>query len=337
MSSGKSFAAVLFLSACLALCVCFVSANENSRFQHRAEVIYNQFAILKGQPHHIDGVETVYPQFQSRVLFPLLLKGAVSLPLFSVTQIYLLLRIATAWVAFVAFLLLCIRMAEATVKAAAFGGVAFAYSLIFTFNHGWEHPTDFLDVIFFSGFLWLSMRKLRIALALLVALGTLNHQTAAFASVVWFCLWGIESPFRIEWGQVAYSAALAAGSYSLSTAVRIWLSGTGPGGYGLDGWLTIRFFEDAMRHPEPFGWPFLLVAMIGPLSLWLWSNRPAITAEIGRLVWAAVLILALSSPIAAWNELRSAFLAPLVVATFAAVASEVRMGKISVGRDSTAF
>jgi hypothetical protein len=310
---------------CLAVCVCFVSANLNSRFQHRQEAAENQLRILQGLPPQFDGVEQDRPQFQSRVLFPLLLAGAARLGVLSVRQWFLLLRLATAIAAFSAFLLLCIRGEGLPLKTAVAGSGALAYGLIFTFNHGWEHPTDFLDVLLFTGFIWLALRRRRLAFFALALVGTLNHQTSAFAAIVWFCLWGIDQRPRINWRETGYAAALGAASYSLSTVVKVWLGQDKTAGYVIDGWRTIPQFFDALRHPEPFMWPMLLLAMALPVSVWLFANRIVVSGHIRRLAYAALLIVVVSSPIAFWSELRSVFLAPLVVMTFAAVAAEGRL------------
>jgi hypothetical protein len=214
------------------------------------------------------------------------------------------------------------------VKIAGLGAGALAYGLVFTFNHGWEHPTDFLDVAFFSVFLWLALQRRRALLALVVFLATLNHETAAFAGVIWFGLWGVEPHLKLNWREAAYSAALVIGSYSISTAVKFWFGGSGQSvGYVINGYLTISQFMDALRHPRPDAWPILLLAMVLPVSLWLWSNRAVVQGDVRKLVWVSLGIVVLSSPMAYWSELRSVFLAPLVIITFAATVAESRSVK----------
>jgi hypothetical protein len=325
---GAQWLTIVVLSGCLAVFSCFVSGNLGLRSANRAEVIYNQFAILKGTPHHIYGREVELPQFQSRVLFPLLLNGVTKMQVMSDSQSFTFLRITTAFTAYLIFLLICTQVEGMPVKTAGLGAGVLAYALVFTFNHPFEHPTDFLDVAFFCTFLGFALQKRRAALALIVFLATLNHQTAAFAGVIWFLLWGLGEPqLKLKWREVAYSGALVIGSYAISTAVKYWFGGKGLSvGYVINGWLTIPQLVHALRHPGPYAWPILLVAMVLPVSLWLWSNRALIRGDIRRLVWASLLIVALSSPIAFWMELRSVFLAPIVIATFAATVAEYRSG-----------
>jgi uncharacterized membrane protein len=72
---------------------------------------------LKGIPHHVDGREK-FPQFQSLVLFPLLLDGVTKMNLMSAAQVFIILRITTAFVAYVAFLLICTRLEGMPIKIA---------------------------------------------------------------------------------------------------------------------------------------------------------------------------------------------------------------------------
>jgi hypothetical protein len=119
---------------------------------------------------------------------------------------------------------------------------------------------------------------------------------------------------------------LVIGSYAVSTAVKFLFGGAGQSvGYVINGWLTIPQFVDFIRHPTPYGWPVLLLAMVLPVILWLWSNRAFVQGDVRRLVQASLCIVVLSSPVAFWLELRSVFLVPVLVATFAATVAEARM------------
>lgn len=329
---GRSRLGLLTLSACLAVFTCFISSNLNARFVHHQETVQNQFAILHGQAQVFDGVPTILPQFQSRIMFPALLAGATRVGLLSASQWFVVLRIVTAFVAFGSFFALCCIGERMTLSIAAVGAGVLAYGLVFTFNHPWEHPTDFLDVAFASGFLWLTLRKRRWALAVLVLVATCNHQTAAFASVMWFSMWAVKRRVLIVLPEALYALSLAVGSYVAATAVKIAIGPETSVRYLADGWRTIPQFLEAIRHPQPFMWPVLLVAMILPVMLWLASNRHVVDGDLRRLLWAAGAIVMLSSPIAFWSELRSVFLVPLVIATFTATSAEARaQSQLAVG------
>ena len=315
---------VLALSACLAIFICFISENLGGRAEHHSEVVRNQFAILEGQHQTFDGVENPLPQFASRVMFPAMLATAAQNPALNEWQWYVVLRGATAFLAFLAFFLLCFRQERMSLVTATLGAAALAYGLVFTFNHPWEHPTDFIDVIAFSVFLWLALEKRRVALAIATLVATFNHETAAFAGVLWWCLWGCGADLRLKWKETLFAAALAAASYALATAIKMLMIPDRSLGYVADGWRTIPQFIDAIKHPLPFSWPILLMAMMLPPALWLAANRSLITQEGWRLLWASVAIIVVASPIAFWSELRSVFLAPSVIIAFVATATEAR-------------
>jgi hypothetical protein len=255
MSRKPQWPALLTHSGCLAIFTCYISGSLGGRFAHHAEAVSNQFAILNGLPLHFDGKAVEYPQVQSRVLFPLLLDGVSKMHLISDSQAFIFLRIATAFAAYLAFLLLCTEVEGMPLRTAGLGSGVLAYALVFTFNHPWETPTDFLDVVFFSAFLWLALQRRRVELALVVLLAALNHQTAAFAGVIWFCLWGVESSLKPKWREAGYSTALVIGSYAISTVVKFWFGKDHSAGYVINGWLTIPQFIDAVRHPGPYMWP----------------------------------------------------------------------------------
>ncbi|MFN7925237.1 MAG: hypothetical protein U0Q16_34385 [Bryobacteraceae bacterium] len=313
---------MLTISACLSLCVCYISANLHSRFEHRGEVVHNQFAILRGEPHLIDGTPHQYPQFQSRVLFPLALSFISKLSGLGPTAWYLLLRVGTAWVAFALFIGACMRHG-AGLKIAGAGAGMLAYSLVFTFNHGWEHPTDFIDVGAFAIYCALALEGRRWAFAALVALGATNHQTAAFGAVIWFFANATKSRWLADG---VYSSGVIAAAYAVSTTIARGLSREPLAPYPIDGYLTLQHFREAMSHPQPFAWPFLLVAMLVPVCMWLRANWSAVDT---RLVRAAVVIIAISSPLAFWSEIRSVWLAPIVVLIFAATIAEGRAAETS--------
>jgi hypothetical protein len=326
--SKTQWATIIALSGCLAIFSSLTSAYIHPRFLHHAEAVYNQFAILKGLPFHIDGKEVeMLPQYQSRVLFPVLLKGLTETHLMSASQFFIVLQIAVAFVGYLIFLLACTKVEGVPVKTAGIGAGFLAYALVFMFgSSSWEQPTDFLDVAFFSAFLALALQKRRTVFALTVLLATLSHQTAAFGGVIWFFLWGLdERELEPKWWEAVFGGVLIIGSYALQTAVKFLFGGAGQSvGYVINGWFTISQFVDFFRHPTPLGWVVLLVAMVVPVILWLWSNREFVQGDVRRLVQASLCIVVLGSPIAFWPELRSVFLAPVLVATFAATVAEAR-------------
>jgi hypothetical protein len=237
---------------------------------------------------------------------------------------FVILRLASAFLALLLFSLLLMRVAGATWKLAVAGCAWLALGIIPTFNHSWEHPTDFPDIIFYCTALWLALRERKLALLLATVVGSLNHQTAAFAGVIWICLYGLDSRWRPRPWQLAFGCLLIATSKLTTLLVEFKVRGEIAWGYVVNGYLTVGQFFDFLRHPYASGWPVLLFAMLTPTLLWLWVNRKAITPLDARILIAVVLITAISSVIAFMAELRSVFLAPHVMAVFVAASVEGR-------------
>jgi hypothetical protein len=323
--SHQDFLRISLLSFCLALILCFVSNNLNRRFQNRADTVAQQFAILEGRSYQVEGVEADWPPFRSRVLFPAALALVSRWTIVPPAAWFVILRVATASLAMLLFCLLLMRVGNASPKIAAAGCSWLALGIIPTFNHSWEHPTDFPDVIFYCAALWLALRERKLALLLATIAGSLNHQTAAFAGVIWICLHGLDARWRPQPWQLAFGCLLAATSKLTTLLVEFVVRGEVAWGYVVNGYLTIGQFFDFLRHPYASGWPVLLFAMLTPTLLWLWVNRKAITPLDARLLIAVVLITGISSVIAFMAELRSVFLAPHVMAVFVAASVEGRI------------
>jgi hypothetical protein len=317
---------ICLLSFGLAIILCFVSNNLNRRFQNRPDTVAQQFAILEGQSYQVEGMESDWPPFRSRVLFPAVLAFVSQWEIVPPAAWFVILRLASAFAALLLFSLLLMRVAGVNAKIAAAGCAWLALGLIPTFNHSWEHPTDFPDVIFFCAALWLALRERKLALLLVTVVGSLNHQTAAFAGVIWICLCGLDSRFRVRPWQIAFGGFLIAASKVTTSAVELAIRGEVGWGYVVNGYLTVDQFVDFLKHPYASGWPVLLLAMLIPTVIWLWINHQALTQTDLRILGAVVVILGISSVIAFMSELRSVFLVPHVLAVFVAASAEGRTG-----------
>jgi hypothetical protein len=316
--------ALLLLHFSLSIIVCFVSNNIQTRLEHRQETVQQQFAILEGHPYLVDGQETDAPQFRSRVLFPALLALASRWEIVPPAAWFVILRIATALVAFLVFSLLLIDVAGASLKLAAAGCGWLALGLVLTFNHSWEHPTDFLDVIFFSLAIWFAVQRKRTLLAAATILGTLNHQTIAFAGVLWACLHGMDASRKPRPAEIGFAGLLIVSSRLTSWLVESAIRGSAGWGHVMNGYETIGQFLHFLAHPYASGWPVLLFALAAPTAVWLALNRRSLDATGWRILLAVGITIGISSVIAFMAELRSVFLAPHVMATFVAVGAEAR-------------
>jgi hypothetical protein len=316
--------ALLLLHFSLSIIVCFVSNNIETRLEHRQETVQQQFAILEGHAYPVDGEETDPPQFRSRVLFPAMLAFASRWEIVPPAAWFVILRIATAFLAFLVFSLLLVEAAGASWKLAAAGCGWLALGLILTFNHSWEHPTDFPDVLFFSLAIWFSIQKKRSLLVAATILGTLNHQTIAFAGVLWACLHGLDATRKLRPAEIGFAGLLMASSRLTSWLVESAIRGGAGWGHVMNGYETIGQFFHFLAHPYASGWPVLLVALAAPTAVWLAVNRSALGGTDWRILAAVAITIGISSVIAFMAELRSVFLAPHVMATFVAVSAEAR-------------
>ncbi len=311
------------LSAALAVVICFVSNNLNGRFQHRQDTIDQQFAILRGEPYQLGGVETYYPQFQNRVLFGLALRGIADGFDLPRGKVYLMLRLSTAVAAFFVFWQLLTQVARAGPRLAATGIGLLGYSLLLTFNHPWEHPTDFLDVIFVALMVWASIRRSYVWLLVLSLIAAANRESSVFGGLVWLFLWARTGEGR--WNIVEGVKGLVA--TGLSGLAVLWLRFLFGGSDAVAGpvtreWIGVMFsFLDFLRAPTPWGWPALAVMMFLPIAWWGWMNRGRHGWMQKRLVYAALVVALLCSFLAIISELRG-LIPPLVMALFAAVATE---------------
>ncbi len=318
----QPFVAVALISLSLAIIVCFVSNNLHDRFQNRTETVNQQLALLAGESYSVQGKEADWPPFRSRILFPALLALVIQVEIFPPEAWFVILRLATAFLAFLVFSGVSIKVLGASPKVAAFGSGWLALGLILTFNHSWEHPTDFPEVIFFSLLLWSSIRGWKAATLVTTVVASLNRQTAAFASVVWLCLHGFGPRKEFRPAESAYAVFLMVLSYVTSWLAKWVGGGDAEWGYLVNGYLTIEQF---LAHPWASGWPVLLVALVLPTALWVFANRRALTSIDKRILLAVGVTIGISSVIAFMAELRSVFLVPHVLATFVAVSAESRV------------
>ena len=321
----QALASIALISLSLAIIVCFVSNNLQDRFQNRTETVNQQFALVEGKSYLVGGQETDWPPFRSRILFPAMLALVSRFEVVPPEAWFVILRLATAFLAFLLFSLLLIRVSGASTKLAAIGTGWLALGLIPTFNHGWEHPTDFPDVIFFSLFLWFSIRRRKAALAITTIVASLNRQTAAFAGVLWLCLHGFGSQRKLRPWELGYSVMLIMASYLTSWLAKLAVHGDADWRYVVNGYRTFQQFLEFLAHPWASGWPVLLLALATPTAIWLFANRKALSATDQRILFAVALIICVSSVIAYMEELRSVFLVPHVMATFVAASAESRV------------
>jgi hypothetical protein len=319
------------LSWSLAVFVCYVSNNLHPRFEHRAETIAQQFAILAGESYPINGVQTYFSVFQNRVVFPLALAATTGLTqrvgFGGVGQWYLLLRLTAAFVAFLVFWYVLRRVARAGPVTAAAGSGLLAYELVFAFNHGWEVTNDFPDVAFTTLMLWATIAHRRWSLLLIAVLASFNRESSIFAGLFWLFLYGFGPRRTPRVLEIAFSVFLAAVSYAVVLGARWWFGGPkafsainleyGGGSLGR----LVEAVEEFLKSPSPSSWPVLLLAAIALPGLWVFRNRHWLEDGQRRLLLLAGALFPLSVVFGTPSEVRI-YTTPIVVLVYVATAGE---------------
>lgn len=327
MNKFQIFSLSVILSLCLAIFTCFVSNNLNSRFQHRHETIEWQFATVEGRPMIFDGKLEGVPAFQNRVLFPSILSILINIKTLSVSQWFLFLRLFTSWVSFLVFFYLLIYAAKAGYKLAAAGAGLLAYELIFTFNQGWEHPTDFLDVTFISLFLWVALERRRLLLFLFALLAATNRESCVFAGLIWFFLYGISEEFKLKPKETLYATFCSFSSYVFSLMIRYAFRGENAEyGQSITAWTGLaKDIKEFITRPSPTSWPVLFLAMFLPVLLWIYGNRRFLSLQNIRLLIISLVIFCISLAFGSISELR-VFIPSVIIIVFVAVSAQARAG-----------
>jgi len=296
---GRGWWPVL-LSAALALVTTGVSMNAGGRLEHRGETIALQQAILRAEPGTLDGRPIYVPQFQNRILFPIVLATVVRVTAQEPSRVYLVLRILSSWLAFWIVLGVAGRLSGSPERATKTAALA-ALALILSFNHPWEHPTDVIDMAVFAlAVLWTIERRYWWMLALAVV-ASANRESSLFLSLLWIAVQGANTRLSRRLFVEAFVLGIVATAAVMG--LRVGLGGmralAGPDmpiGY------TIRSLRIFLAHPSPFDWPIGVIGLLILCTAAVW-DRP-ITRTQGAIVIAAVLMAGLSAIGGAAEELR---------------------------------
>jgi hypothetical protein len=297
----------LLLSIAFSVFVCFVSDRILNRQARRAEAIEMELAILNGQPFHESGNLTYMPAFQNRLLFPVLLKLGSILGVFSLAGWYVFWRLFTALAMFFAFSQV-LRSIGAGIKLTGAGMLSLAYCLVFTFSLPLVLTSDFPDAMFTCLFVLASLQRKRWLLLVLAVIAAANRESAAFAGVIWFFIYGLNKERRIDLRESGFAALVSICSYATALLLR----------YELGGWQAINSHTQLLalrtnlfvvgqflQHPlSPFTWLGLTLCMITPFVLWIFLNRQVLTFVQKRVLLAAGTIALASLIFGIISELR---------------------------------
>ncbi len=279
---------------CIALgwIVTWVSRSMLDRVLSMEDVLYNQCALLVGQPFRF-GADTLFiaPHY-NRILFPLLFCNLQQWTILDPTNWYYLLRLLFVsgsfgvvwWVA---------HTLSANGKRATEICVFLALVLVLTFNHNVEQPHDVLDIAAFALATLFTLRHQWRAVLLLTVLCAVHRESAAFMGILW---WGYHYRHRMAWLE---GGLIILSNYALVLAIRVLVAGSA----ALQGtqWLSLvsplPFFRELFVDNDVL----LGVAGIVLLATWLSLTSNYIPR---RLVAVSLAIAGVSLIFGLFYELR---------------------------------
>jgi hypothetical protein len=203
-----------------------------------------------------------------------------------------------------------------------------ALCLVISFNHPYEFPSDYLDVLFTTVFVAAARSGGRFAALVAAAVGATARESAAFSGVIWwFC--AADPPAR----RSAYAGLLALVAMGVTIGTRMIFRL--PGGsifnsiaiQGSVGSITRTFVTD----PGPRIWIIGLVVMAVLLFYWLEAAREW-TSSDPRTIKAAAVILILTLVFGVIHELR--IYMPVITCVLLAGVSPHRLSVVMADRVS---
>ena len=290
---------VALLAGAMAVAVSLVSHFLAPRYAARAFVADQQLAIFERRPF-VDpsGRTGDIPEFRNRLLVPAALEAATRLGHVPPVTAYFGVRVACA---FAMFLVLGAYVSRHAPPHALLPAMAVAaLALIISFNHPYEFPSDYLDILLTTVFVAAARTRARLLALVAAAIGATARESAAFSGIIWwFC--ANEPAVR----RSAFAVALIAVAMSVTATLRAFFRL--PGGRILDsiaikgsvGSLTRTFVTD----PQPRIW-VLGLGVIGILLYqWLKTAR-SWTAPDWALLRSAAVILVITLVFGVIHELR---------------------------------
>lgn len=292
----------LLMAFSLATAVCFVSNNLYARVEHRDETVAQQSALLHRQPLVFDGRAGDLPEFRNRVMVPLAMSAVTRISNISDREAFLGLRWLTAFVCFATLWWFASVVCKSSFVVSAFGLTLLALFFTLSFNHPWEHPTDFPDATVMMLAVWAAVTRRFPAAMAVATIGALNRESAAFAGIIWMFV-ATDWTHR-RWLGIAQGAALAAVALLVTTLIRRFadLPGSNVVNSVAAGDLG-AMLAVAMRHPF-MSWVMMLVASLVPLGCVLFKYWGSDSDEGRRVAYAGFVVAALSVTIGRAEEIR---------------------------------
>jgi hypothetical protein len=289
----------VLLAGALAVTVSTVSHFLGPRYEARTFVADQQLAILERRPFvEPNGRAGDVPEFRNRILVPAALAATVAMTRLSPVTAYFAVRVACAFAMFLLVGWYVSRHAPPTAVLPALAVLALC--LVISFNHPYEFPSDYLDVLFTTVFVAAARSSGRLVALIAAAVGATARESAAFSGLIWwFC--AADPPAR----RAAYAGLLALVAMGVTLGTRMIFHLPGASVFnsiavsGSVGSITRTFVTD----PGPRIWIIGLGVMTILLYYWLETARAWTTRDPGTLKAAAV-ILVLTLVFGVIHELR---------------------------------
>ena len=289
----------VLLAGALAVVVSSVSHFLAPRYASRAFVADQQLAILERRPFvESSGRAGDVPEFRNRVLVPAALAATVAMTRLPPVTAYFGVRIACA---FAMFMVVGWYVSRQMPPAALLPALAaLALCLVISFNHPYEFPSDYLDVLFTTIFVAAARSNGRYLALAAAIVGATARESAAFSGVIWWFS-AVDPPLR----RAGYAGLLALVAMGATIATRMIFRL--PGGsilnsiaiQGSVGTIARTFVTD----PGPRIWLVGLIVMGVLLYYWLETAREW-TSSDPRTMKAAAVILVLTLVFGVIHELR---------------------------------
>ena len=320
----RTLAAAVLLTFSLATAVCFVSNNLNSRRQHRDETVAQQIALIRGTPLIFDGQPSNLPEFRNRVLFPFVMVGVVQATGLQDREAFLLVRWLSAVLCFGTLLWFAIVVAGNDIAASALAALLLAIFFVVSFNHPWEHPTDFPDATAMVLGAWTALRRRVWPAVIIAAVAAANRESAAFIGILWIAVTTLDDASRPK--RVIQGMAIVLVALSVTLALRMVFDTRGARLVnGIAENSVSAMLATAANRPF-MSWPMLLVASLAPALAVIGATWPRIFPIGRRMIAAGLCVAAASLVIGSPEEIR--IIAPAATMLVCGLAvSEVRNGQ----------
>jgi hypothetical protein len=336
------------MSIIFALSVILTFVAHNYPFLHLNDSIYNQFAVIRGEPMIFNGHSSFMTPFYNRLLFPsifVFVRSVLHNP--TDVQIFLGLRFLSFLFCLSIIYIAIHRRCHSSTNDPFMVCSVVALSMIPTFRHGWVHTDDIFDLTFcFFMFLYLVEEKL-LAAFFIACLTAINRETGGFAGVAYIFLavgrqrWQAIAVPAIMLAVVPYTAAVLLRRFMLGDHLAIAADGSAVVSSITGQWYTGLPYLEAnlmevlnLERLSPIGWPSVLFAMFVLPALVFLNRRTSSEFKV-RVALAFFAIFGITAAFAVIPEVRTSLpcVAWFIACATARIASSVSPLPDAVARE----